>query len=83
MAKSYVPAANALIKIDVRQYNIANESQQYKKRDSPIGLKDKNPQTIKRAKNKDGSSLNMRNPKEFLNIINFSVWEEIDEVPGF
>jgi len=45
VTKSYIPAANALIEMDVHvgQSNIANESQLRMKRGRPTGSKDKNP----------------------------------------
>jgi len=55
VTKSYIPATNAPIKMDVPvESNIANESQPRMKRGRPISSKDNNPQTRKGAKMKDG-----------------------------
>jgi len=44
VTKSYIPAANAPIKMDITigQYHIANESQPLLKHGRPVGSKDKN-----------------------------------------
>ncbi|GJU30812.1 retrovirus-related pol polyprotein from transposon TNT 1-94 [Tanacetum coccineum] len=56
VTKSHIPAANALVKIDVPKEHskIANESKACLKRGRPIGSKDKNPRKKKGAYNQDG-----------------------------
>ena len=54
MTKSYIPAANAPIRIDVQEGHnqVATVSRQHVKRDRPIGSKDKSPRKTKKgAKN--------------------------------
>lgn len=80
MTKSYIPAANAPIKIDI-PVGQSNESQPRLKHGRPISSKDKNPRTRKGAKNKDIPSEDIENLKEPLDIINISSLEEIDQVP--
>ncbi|KAK2375011.1 hypothetical protein QL285_075932 [Trifolium repens] len=83
VTKSYIPAANAPIKIDipVGKSIIANESQPRLKRGRPVGSKDKNPRIKKGAKNKDDPSEDIETLKECTNIIDVSVPEETDQVP--
>jgi len=83
VTKSYIRAANAPIKIDVRvgQSNMANESQPRMKRGGPIGSKDKNPRVRKEAKSKDDPNEDMEIQKESHDIIDISVPEETDQVP--
>ncbi|XP_058768131.1 uncharacterized protein LOC131641850 [Vicia villosa] len=76
VTKSYIPAANAPIKIDI-PVGQSNESQPRLKRCRPIGSKDKIPRTRKGAKNKDDPSEDIENPSD---IINISSLEEIDQV---
>ena len=79
VTKSYIPVVNAPIKMDVPVgiSHIANKSQPRMKRDRPVGSKEKNPRARKWAKRKDG-------PNEDIvsDIINISVLEETDQVPG-
>ena len=83
MTKSYMSAANAPIKMDVtiEQSHIANESQPRLKRGRPVGSKDKNPQTRKEAKRRDGPSEDVETLNESSDIIEISVPEETDQVP--
>ncbi|KAK2436707.1 putative mitochondrial protein [Trifolium repens] len=83
VTKSYIPAANAPIKIDipVGKSIIANESQPRLKRGRPVGSKDKNPRIRKGAKNKDDPSEDIETQKESSDIIDISVPEETDQVP--
>ena len=83
VTKSYMPAANAPIKMDVTigQSHIANESQPRLKRGRPVGSKDNNPRTRKGAKKKDGPSEDVETLKESPDIIEISVPEEVDQVP--
>ena len=62
VTKSYIPADNAPIKMDIH-VGQSNESQPCMKRDRPIDPKDKNPRTRKGAKNKDGPSEDIENLK--------------------
>jgi hypothetical protein len=83
VTKSYIPAVNAPIKMDVPvgQSHIANESQPRLKRGRPVGSKDKNPRMRKGAKKKDGPSEDMETLKESSDIIDISVPEETSQVP--
>ena len=51
VTKSYIPAANAPIRIDVQEGHnqVATESRQRLKRGRPIGSKDKNPRKTKKG----------------------------------
>ncbi|XP_058733957.1 uncharacterized protein LOC131605639 [Vicia villosa] len=80
VTKSYIPAANAPIKIDI-PVGQSNESQPRPKRGRPIGSKDKNPRTRKGAKNKGDPNEHIENLKEYSDIIDISSLEEIDQVP--
>jgi hypothetical protein len=75
VTKSYIPAVNAPIKMDVPvgQSHIASESQPRLKRGRPVGSKDKNPRMRKGAKKKDGPSDDMKTLKESSDIIDISV----------
>ena len=51
VTKSYIPAANAPIRIDVQEGHnqVVTESRQRVKRGRPIGSKDKNPRKTKKG----------------------------------
>ena len=74
VTKSYIPAASALIKMDISVRH-PNESQPRLRHGKPIDSKDKNPRTRKGAKNKDGPSEDIENLKEASDIINISSLE--------
>ena len=68
VTKSYIPAANAPIRIDVQEGHnqVATESRQRLKHGRPIGSKDKNPRkTKKSAENETEVVKTLRRP--FLN----------------
>ncbi|AES72275.2 hypothetical protein MTR_3g087960 [Medicago truncatula] len=83
LTKSYMPTANAPIKMDVTigQSHISNKSQPRLKRGRSVGSKDKNPRTRKGAKKKDGTSEDVETLKESSGIIEISVPEEVEQVP--
>lgn len=78
VTKSYVPAANTPIKIDVPvgQSKVANESEAKMKRGRPIGSKDKNPRKRKRNKKEDGRIEDIEVPEESSDIIDISISKE-------
>jgi len=82
VTKSYMPAANAPIKMDVTigQSHIANESQPRLMRGRPVNFKDKNPRTRKGAKNKDDPNEDVETLKESSYIIEILVPEETVQV---
>ena len=55
VTKSYIPAANAPIRIDVKEGHnqVATDSRQRLKRGRPIGSKDKNPRKTKKGADKE------------------------------
>jgi hypothetical protein len=71
VTKSYVPAANTPIKVDVPigQSSVANETETRLKRGRLIGSKDKIPQKRKGSKNTDGRTENEETPEESIDII--------------
>lgn len=73
VTKSYIPAANAPIRIEVPKEHIsANDSKPQLKRGRPIGSKDKNPRKRKGAY--DQNAQNMEANKEPENVI-------VEEIP--
>ncbi|KAK2376223.1 putative mitochondrial protein [Trifolium repens] len=83
VTKSYIPAVNAPIKLDVPvgQPIVANESQPRLKRGRPVGSKDRNPRVRKGAKRIDGINEDIKTLNESSDIIDISVPEETYQVP--
>ncbi|XP_049397137.1 uncharacterized protein LOC125861237 [Solanum stenotomum] len=72
VTKSYIPAANAQVRVDVLiGKNVkANESGPHLKRGRPIGSKDKNPRKRKEINDQDGHNMEAIAHEELQDIIN-------------
>jgi hypothetical protein len=78
VTKSYIPAANVTLRIDVPvgQSSVANKSDARIKRGRTAGSKDRNPRKRKGSKNQDDINENVVAPEEQQEIIENIVSEE-------